>query len=282
MRRGAARPDSAEGRRFVFVGGAPRSGTTLMQNMLNSHPGVFGGPEFLHLARIVALRNALRTSAEDEAIDAFVSPARVDRLIRGLIEEMLLPLADRHGAPLLSEKTPSNALVFDDLLALFPQARCIFVLRDPRAVVASMLAVGDRAAAAGTRTQPFTRSLRAAVRYVRECLEAAFAAEAAHPGRILTVIYEALVTEPEAATRRVCGFLGLDWDAAMLAPGAAEHLGMKAITAGDLWYDAASFRRDPDPSGLHRWRERLGPFQAARVAAAFADLAPLAAAAARR
>ena len=156
------------------------------------------------------------------------------------------------------------------LIELFPEARCIFVLRDPRAVVASMLAVGERAAARGIRAQPFTRSLRAAMRYVSHCLEAAFAAAAAHPGGILTVRYEALVTDPEAETRRICGFLGLDWDAAMLRPGAGEHLGMKAATAGNLWYDGDTFRRDPDPAGMHKWRDRLTAFQRARVAARFA------------
>jgi hypothetical protein len=276
--RGRAEPvaGSGNGRRFIFVGGAPRSGTTLMQNMLDSHPGILGGPEFLHLGRIVGLRNALRASSVEGATDAFAAPEAIDRRIRALIEDLLLPLADRHAAPLLSEKTPSNVLVFGELVELFPQARCIFVLRDPRAVVASMLAVGARAAAGGRRAQPFTRSLRAAVRHVGECLEAGFAAAAAHPGRILTVTYEALVTEPEAETRRICGFLGLDWDPAMLAPGAAEHLGMRAITATGLWYDADSFRRDPDPDGLHKWRDRLTALQAARVAAAFAGSAALA------
>ena len=60
----------------------------------------------------------------------------MDRLTARLIEDLLLPLADRHGAPYLSEKTPSNGLVFRELLELFPAARCIFVLRDPRATIA--------------------------------------------------------------------------------------------------------------------------------------------------
>ena len=278
QRRGALRPGSGNGRRFVFVGGAPRSGTTLVQNMLDSHPAVLGGPEFLHLARVVALRAALRDSAAEQTIDAFVAPEEVDRLIRTLIEDLLLPLADRHGAPLLSEKTPSNVLVFDALVELFPEARCLFVLRDPRAIIASMLAVGDRAAANGMRAQPFTRSLRAAMRYVGQCFEAGFAAAAAHPDRILTVTYEALVTDPEAETRRICGFLGLDWAAAMLFPRAVEHLGMKAVTerSGNIWYDADSFRRNPDPAGMHKWRDRLTAFQRARIAAGFARFDALA------
>ena len=82
----------------MFVGGAPRSGTTLVQNMLDAHPAILGGPEFLHLARIVELRAAMRESVALGMIDAFASADEVDRLFRALIEDLLLPLADRHGA----------------------------------------------------------------------------------------------------------------------------------------------------------------------------------------
>ena len=212
---------SSAGRRFIFVGGAPRSGTTLVQNMLDCHPEILGAPEFLNLERIVELRNRLRQGIDRGAIEAFASAPEVDRLTAQLIEDLLLPLADRHGAPYLSEKTPSNALVFRELLEIFPAARCIFVLRDPRAIIASMLEVGARAAAQGHPTQPWTRSLPAAVAYVQRYFRAARAAAAEAPGRVLVLRYETLVTEPEAVTRAICGFLGLPWTAAMLTPPTA-------------------------------------------------------------
>ena len=49
--------NSDGGSRFIFVGGAPRSGTTLVQNMLDSHPDILGGPEFIHIPDIINLRH---------------------------------------------------------------------------------------------------------------------------------------------------------------------------------------------------------------------------------
>jgi hypothetical protein len=268
---------STDGARFIFVGGAPRSGTTLVQNMLDMHPEIAGGPEFLHLTKILALRASLKKKVANGRIDAFCSGADVDRTIRGMIEALLLPLADREGRTYLSEKTPANCLVFGELLELFPKARCLFVLRDPRAIVASMLEVGRRGRAMGLSPRPYTRSLQAATEHVETCFRAGFAAEAAAPDRVLVVEYGALVTDPAAETRRVCGFLGLPWAPEMRVPASRSHAGEKAITVNDrnLWYDAQSFRRDPDPAGIDKWRGRLTPGQVARIGAAFAGMRSL-------
>ena len=230
------RPADARGGRFIFVGGAPRSGTTLVQNMLDCHPEIVGGPEFLNLDRIVEVRNRLQRGIARGSIDAFCSQPEADRLIAQLIEDLLLPFADRHGAPFLSEKTPSNALVFRELAELFPGSRCLFVLRDPRAVIASMLETGRRAAGQGRRAQPWTRDLDAAIGYVRRCLEAAFDAAEAMPDRLHIVRYEALVTDPETETRAICAFLGRAWSAAMLTPAAQVHPGEAAITHTGIRY----------------------------------------------
>ena len=256
MTRRRRSPPRQRGERLVFVGGAPRSGTTLVQNMLDCHPEILGGPEFLNLDRIVEVRNRIQGFIARGSIDAFCSAPEADRLFARLIEDLLLPLADRHGARLLSEKTPSNALVFLELLELFPAARCVFVLRDPRAVVASMLEVGARAEAQNHRAPAWTHSLPAAVEHVRRCLIRGFAAADARPDRVHLVAYEALVTDPEAETRRLCAFLGLPWTAAMLAPSRQAHLGETPITSAsrNLWYQPASFRRDPDPGGMHKWK----------------------------
>jgi hypothetical protein len=265
--------EGTRGQRFIFVGGAPRSGTTLVQNMLDCHPEIFGAPEFRNLNRIIELRNRLRQGIDRAAIDAFASAAEVDQLTAQLIEDLLLPLADRHGVPYLSEKTPSNALVFHELLDLFPAARCIFVLRDPRAIIASMLEVGTRAAAQGhPPAQPWTRSLPAAVAYVQRYFRAARAAEAEAPGRVLVLRYETLVAEPKAETRAICDFLGLPWTDAMLSPASRSHPGEEAIVRTAIWYDPASFRRDPDPAGIDTWKERLTARQKAVITLAFATM----------
>jgi len=97
--------------RLIFVGGCPRSGTTLVQNMLDSHPDIFGGPEFLHFEDLIRFRKILGRSISVGWIDLFCSHDDLDHHLRTLIQNLFLPLADRQGCAYMSEKSPMNVLV---------------------------------------------------------------------------------------------------------------------------------------------------------------------------
>lgn len=261
----------SNGSRLIFVGGAARSGTTLVQNMLDCHPDVLGGPEFLHLPEIIKLRRNLKASVAKEWIDLYCSNERVDDQVASFIESLLLPLADRHGVRLLSEKTPENVLIFPELIELFPEAAFIHIIRDPRAVVASMLQVGRKARKKGINTQGFTHSVRAAIAYIGRCYQAAIHAAELAPQRVLTITYEQLVTEPEKMTRQICRFLNLSWVEEMMAPGEKTHLGEKAITvkSGEVWYQKDIYYSNPDTKNIDKWKAILNPFQQALICSAF-------------
>lgn len=68
-----------------------------------------------------------------------------------MLEKIFLPLADAGNTKFYSEKTPGNVLIFDELLEIFPKARCFHVVRDPRGTVSSMLEVGKRALKQGKK-----------------------------------------------------------------------------------------------------------------------------------
>src|SRR5262245_2335183 len=85
---------SGQGERLIFVGGPPRSGTTLVQNMLDCHGEIYGGPEFLHIPDIVQVRTLLHRSIAHKSIDLFCSYEQVDKMTAAWIEGLLLPLAD--------------------------------------------------------------------------------------------------------------------------------------------------------------------------------------------
>jgi hypothetical protein len=263
--------------RIVFLGGAPRSGTTLVQNILDSHPEVLGGPEFLHVPDVVALRDKLQGSVGRGWIDVICSAAEVDTEIRRLLTNLLLGFADRHGARLLSEKTPENVLVFPRLLELFPESKLIFVVRDPRGTIASMLAVGERARTKGEAPAPFTANVQAAIAYLRRCLEAGFKAAQAAPERVHIVVYEQLVRDPEGESRRLCDFLGIEWHGDMLHPGEKSHLGEAAITVNskEIWYDARTYNSNPNTESVDKWRDMLAPWQRLLIARVFGSFEPL-------
>ncbi len=256
------------GRRLIFVGGSPRSGTTLVQNILDTHPEVFGGPEFDRTRDIIELRRKLHHSIERGRIDTYCSKEKVDAALAGMIEGFLLPAADRAGKRYLSEKTPWNVLVFSELLDLFGAARFLHVIRDPRAIFASMATVAEKAHRKGVTPPPYTEDLDQAIERIRECAAAGEAARRMAPGRVLTIQYETLVTHPEAETRRLCDFLSLPWHPELLHPGQKKHAGEKTLDG--VWYDRKDFYRDPDTSRIDRWREKLASEQVARLNAAFA------------
>ena len=58
----------------------------------------------------------------------------------------------------------------------------------------------------------------------------------------------------------------------MLTPSNRRHPGEQAIIRTTIWYDPASFRRDPDPTGIDRWKERLSARQKAMITLAFAGM----------
>lgn len=258
---------------MIFLGGAPRSGTTLLQNMLDTHPEILGGPEFLHIPDIIGLRNKLQASVGRGWISLICSAGEVDERIRGLISGFLLTFADRHGAKFLSEKTPENVLVFPRLIELFPDSRFIHVVRDPRATVASLLEVGNRARRKGEQPAPFTASAHAAIQHVRRCLEAGFSASNAAPGQVYTVVYEKLVRDPEREGRDLCRYLGVEWFPEMTRPGEKKHLGESAITVNskEIWYDARTYNSNPNPASLEKWRTTLSPYQQIMIARAFSE-----------
>ncbi|MGI8860438.1 MAG: sulfotransferase family protein [Rubrobacteraceae bacterium] len=232
-----------QGRGLVFVGGCPRSGTTLVQLMLDSHPDVCGGPEFDRVPDIVALRDRLRASVDSGRISVYRSKEDVDREIGQLVERLLAPYAGERGCKVVSEKTPWNVLIFRELSEIFPEARFIFCVRDPRAVVASMLRVGDRAKEKGLSSPGHTRSLYSAIETVKKTNDAGFRA-ADGSDRVLTVVYERLVGDPERETARVCAFLGLPWSAEMVKPGEKRHDGEKTLDG--VWYTDDMYYSNPD------------------------------------
>jgi protein-tyrosine sulfotransferase len=248
--------------------------------MLDSHPEICGGPEFMHIPDIIGLRKKMHKSIALNWITPFCSYEDVDEQISSLMERLLLPLAEKHGCKLLSEKTPGNVLVFCDLINLFPESRCINVVRDPRAIIASMLQVGTRAKEKGVQTAPYTTNLKLAANHTKKCLEAGFKAQSLAPEKVFTVVYERLVQNPESETKRICEFLGVEWCAQMTRPASSKHPGERAITthSGEIWYDPETYNRDPETIHIDKWKDLFTPGQKIAIARYFRnneDLATL-------
>jgi LPS sulfotransferase NodH len=213
-------PPPREGRMLktpVFVLSTPRSGSTLTRAILGSHSALYAPPE-IHLAH-------LRIQAETPWIRASLDALKVTvaDLEHMTWDCLLADALTRSGKPTIVVKTPSNVLIWERVLACWPDAQFIFLLRHPAAAVASLHASFDPAWQ-DRETGTAAEAVAKIARYARRLEEArrAFGASGVHA---LTMTYEELTAEPEAVTRRLCEFLHLPYEATMLDYGrfAAHH-----------------------------------------------------------
>ncbi len=209
----------AEGRP-VFIVGCPRSGTTLVRRMLDSHPGISCGPETLFLSQMKAIEDQHWTRLARFGI------TRQDwrHHVRQLFVWLHLQHAQRRGKPRWADKSPGYALILDYLASMFPDCQVLHVVRHPRDVVDSYRRRwGARAALAANRDWP-----------LHVGAARAFGARVG-PDQYLEVRYEDLVGDPRATMAAVLEFLGEPWDPAVLVPS-------------DAW-PARSFGTGADPNG---------------------------------
>ncbi|WP_459947609.1 sulfotransferase family protein [Desulfocastanea catecholica] len=259
--------------RLIFVGGPPRSGTTLVQNILDSHPEILGGPEFLHLPGMVKLRKEIHKSIMQNHIDIICTRSEVDSWITSFVTNIFLRLADQNECKLYSEKTPHNVLVLSELMELFPEAYFIQVVRDPRAIVSSLQQVGKRAKEKKVHQPNFTLNVSSSISFVKQCFDAGFSVARKGDSKILTIVYENLIKNPEQETKKICKYLGLEWNESMLFPGEKKHLGEKAITSnsGEIWYNDQMYNRNIDEGEVQKWKKNLTLSQQIMVTLAFED-----------
>jgi hypothetical protein len=193
---------------LIFVGGSPRSGTTLVQRILDCHPEIYGGPEFDFVPPIVDLFQGMRESIRSGRIDAILDEKGLVHAFRCLLVALFLPKLQAEGVSYLSEKTPSNVLAFAWLEECAPEAKKILVVRDPRDVVSSMLEVGRRQRRRQGWASEFVRDTLAAVDYMNQCLKAGTAL-AETSANCLVIYYEDVVSDPLAVANRMYRFIGV-------------------------------------------------------------------------
>src|SRR5579875_1073734 len=192
----------------IFIVGCPRSGTTLLRRMIDSHPNISCGPETGFLAD---LERAERLNWE-RIVRFGVSRRQWHQQAADYFEWLHLQYMHAQGKRRWADKTPSYALFLDYIDQLFPTAQVVHIIRDGRDVVASH------------RDRWGIRSANRAVRAWPLHVGKARAWGQGQPGsRYYELRYEALVAEPEAVLRPLVAWLGEPWDDRVMAFGEFEH-----------------------------------------------------------
>lgn len=255
--------------RFTFVGGVPRSGTSLVQKILDLHSEVYAGPEMSILPEVMRTYWQLRSNIESGKIRMVLDLDRAREVYRDFVAALFSQRIEHERPSMISEKTPMNLLAFGALAEIFPDAKFVWVVRDPRDVVCSFRAVQTRARAAGASV-PFGRSLYADVRLIRSYFRAGEAFVNEHANRVRVVHYEDLVVQPKAETESLCNFLDLEFQEEMLLTerpnDTSTAIDAPRATRG-IYYDRAMFDRPIDAAGIGKWRSELGGATARMIAA---------------
>jgi tetratricopeptide (TPR) repeat protein len=231
----------SESERPIFIVGLPRSGTTLIEQVLASHSQVFGAGE-------------LRLAQEDfetlcGGAGVLAVPARPDEgTLRGLAERHLERLRGLDaGRARVADKMPDNYLYLGLLAALFPRAKFIHCRRDLRDVAVSCWMTNFRHLRWASDPEHLASRFREYQRLTDHWRKVL-------PVEVLEVDYEETVADLEGVARRLVAWCGLEWEPACLA----FHEGKRPVrTASVTQVRQPIYRRS-----VARWKhyaEALGP-----------------------
>jgi Sulfotransferase family len=270
---------------FVFIVGCPRSGTTLLRRIGDAHPELAIIGELHWLPRWWERRVGITPEGiiTHELLDMLLTEPRFHKLglaperVADLLEEdrpkhyalFVSELFDLHGEVrgkrLVGEKTPGYVRRLQTLNELWPHAKVVHMIRDGRDVALSLL---DR-----------TRSQRAAwrlptweedpvttaalywewnVRLGRE------AGALLGPERYYELSYESLVADPRRECERICAFLGVPYDDAMVRFHEGRTRAEPGLSPKRAWR--------PVTAGLRNWRGQMAPGDVERFESAAGDL----------
>lgn len=236
---------------FVFVVGNSRSGNTMMMRMLDEH-SLVGGVNEVHFfenlwntddgdrqlsdeeaimltARLLSIQRdgyiqEFKFEKHEEESRSFVSSLPKEaRTITGVFARFLLYETERNGKAIPCEKTPQNVFYLEEIIRYIPSVKIVNMVRDPRAVLLSQKNKGkksDRAAYGRYRTK--REDLRLRINYhpitISRLWNSSVSTGTQYLNRpdVINVRFEDLLAQPEEEIRRVCEFIGIDYQPAML------------------------------------------------------------------
>lgn len=240
----------------IFIGGAPRSGLTLLRVILDGHPAISCGPDTGHIALTMTSADFEATLGGLHRDHFFLETAKVRENFARAIAAPMEKRALTTGKARWADKTAFNILAFEQLAKLFPEARFIHLVRDGRDLAASLLERRWRAPSGGLFDH--CASVAGAGRYWASIVMHGLAAESAPvlAGRVFRIRYEDLATKPAETIRDVCGFIGEDFEPDMLKFDKRQPAlaGLELETAGRL-------RRPINSSAVGRWHRDLNSME---------------------
>jgi protein-tyrosine sulfotransferase len=241
---------------LIVIGGAARSGTTLVRSILARHPLIVSGPETTVFLRRISSPETLgeRLGWNPSTIERW---QRQSRSQVEFIERIQHAMLEQSGKLFWAEKTPANVMRFRFVRRCFPHAKLIHVIRDGRDTACSLRGKGfakigdaprDSAEAARRCAVMWKVAVKTGLRHRSD-------------PAYYELRYEDLVFDPEPTLRRLCDFLQVPWSPGLTEP--ASDGGDWSRSPRSRWDSFAADERRASAAIFHhsigRWQHDLSP-----------------------
>lgn len=245
------RPSGYESSEPIFVMGMPRTGTTLMERIISSHPDVQSAGELLNFAMSIKQMSGTTSSSVID-VETLERARDIDRETLGRMYLSSTRPSTGHK-PHFVDKLPHNFLYAGWISQALPRARMICLRRNP---MDTCLSNFRQLFAPKSPYFDYSFDLLDTGRYFLLFNDLMAYWREKFPGRILEIRYEELVENQEAITRRIIEFCGLPWNEACLR---FEDNPSAVATASAVQVRAPIYR-----GALQRWKKygsRLQPLR---------------------
>lgn len=191
---------------LIFVGGVPRSGTTLMRVLLDAHPDIRCGEETRVITRLLSMRyNWESREIESRRLEAAgLNLTVLDDATRSFISQVIL----NHGPPAeyYCNKDPLNFKYLNTLTRLYPNGKYILMIRDGRAVAHSIVSRNVTIGGVDTKSYLSTVSFwnKALTTMLEQC-------NSVGKTKCMKIYYERLVVDTEMWMKEILNFVGIKW-----------------------------------------------------------------------
>lgn len=234
----------------VFVGGCPRSGTTLARAMLDAHPDIRCGEETRVLPRILSIVSKMgQSSLEQQRLESGgVSEELLDRAVAAFMSEIIVG----HGAPAkyLCNKDPLLLQHMKQIARMFPKSKFVVMIRDGRAVAHSIVSRNVTISGVDTKSYLSTAFFwnKVAQTMTEDC--------STLPDRCLTVFYEKLVSDPSTQMKELLQFLNITWHDNVLRHH--EMIGVE-VSVSKMEPSTNQVKKPVNKESLDTWRTSIPP-----------------------
>ena len=248
----------------IFLLGVPRSGTTLLRMMIDSHPEIMCGPEAPWIAgwgagkqpnlKELALFLANNKWGAVKGLTGVEQESIYD-LIASLIDGIMSKSAQAQAKRYWADKTPTNIIAVPFLYSLFPNAKFVHIFRDGRDVALSTRAAHWKTINfEGQRVKNnYGNALKRWCTWIEQ-----FHTDTKKLGlTYISVRYENLVCSPKEEMQKILDFLEIPWNDLVLSPHRADH---DIVNRKGEGIKSFYKRHSIDTNSLYRWKSQLNWF----------------------